>query len=80
MVQNQNSKIKTHKNMLVMHENPRLFTNDDIQTCINQNQIKIKSKTSIQDNNFQMNTKNMNPSCPENPTYIIKPRKYILHL
>ena len=44
-----------------MHENPRLFINYDIQTCKNQNQIKIKSKTSTQDNVLWMN---MNSGCP----------------
>jgi hypothetical protein len=58
-----------------MHENPRLFTNDDISTCRNQNQIKMKSKISTQDNVLRMN---MNPDCLENPTYNVKPRKYIL--
>jgi hypothetical protein len=63
-----------------MHENPRLFTNDDIWICRNKIQIKLKLKTSTQDNVLRMNVKNMNLSCPENPTYTVKPRKYTLDL
>jgi hypothetical protein len=64
--------------MLLMHKNPILFTNDDIQTCRNQNQIKIKLKTRTQDNVFQVNIKNLNPCFLENPAYTVKPKKYIL--
>jgi len=49
--------------MLLMHKNPRLFTNNDTRICRNQNQIKIKPKISTQDNVLQMNMKNTNPSC-----------------
>ena len=40
----------------------------------------MRSKTSTQDNVFQMNMKNMNLGCPEYLTYTVKPRKYILGL
>jgi hypothetical protein len=63
-----------------MYENPRLFTKNNIQTCRNQNQIKMKPKSNTQDNVLQMNMKNMNLGCPKNPAYIAKPRKYILSL
>jgi len=43
--------------MLLVHENPRLFTNDDIRTCRNQNQIKIKSKINTQHNVLRINVK-----------------------
>jgi hypothetical protein len=36
--------------MLLMYENPRLFTKNNIQTCRNQNQIKMKPKSNTQDN------------------------------
>jgi hypothetical protein len=49
-----------------MHENSRLFTNNDIWICRNQNQIKMKPKSSTKDNVLQMNMKNMNPCCLEN--------------
>jgi hypothetical protein len=63
-----------------MHENSRLFTNDNIQTCRNQNQIKMRYKTSTQDNVLRMNMKSMNPGYPENPAYIVKQKKNILDL
>ena len=34
--------MKTHKNMLLIHENTRLFTNHDIRTYIGQNKMKIR--------------------------------------
>ena len=37
--------LKPTKNMLLMHESLRLFTNNDIRTCRNQNWIKTSSKT-----------------------------------
>jgi hypothetical protein len=63
--------------MSLMHENLRLFTNNHIQTFRNQNQIKIKPKTITQGNVLRMN---MKPGCLENPTYTVKPGKYILGL
>ena len=51
--------------MLLMHENSRLFTNDDI-------------RTTTQDNVFRMNMNNMNLDCLENLACTIKPKKYIL--
>jgi hypothetical protein len=32
--------IKTLKNMLLMQEQPRLLSNDDVQTCEDQNKLK----------------------------------------
>jgi hypothetical protein len=58
-----------------MHENSRLFTNDNIQTCRNQNQIKMRYKTSTQDNVLRMNMKNMIPGYLENPAYTVKQKK-----
>ena len=46
-----------------MHENPRLFTSNDIRSCRNQNQIKMKPKTSTHDNILWMNMNNTNPNC-----------------
>jgi len=66
--------------MLLIHENPKLVTNGDRWTCRKQNQIKMKPKTSTQDNVLQMNIKNINPSWSENLAYTVKPRKYILGL
>jgi hypothetical protein len=66
--------------MLLMYENPRLFTKNNIQTCRNQNQIKMKPKSNTQDNVLQMNMKNMNWGCLKNPTFTVKPKKYILGL
>jgi hypothetical protein len=63
-----------------MHENSRLFTNDNIQTCRNQNQIKMRYKTSTQDNVLRMNMKNMIPGYLENPAYTVKQKKNILDL
>jgi len=60
---NQNPKIKTLKNMLLMQEQPRLLTNDDIQTCKDQNRHEKKPKTSSQENVLPMNMKNTNPGC-----------------
>jgi len=36
--------------MLLMQEQPRLLSNDDVQTCENQNKLKKKLKVSTQDN------------------------------
>jgi hypothetical protein len=38
-------------------------------------EIKMRHKTSTQDNVFRMNMKNMNPGCPENRAYIVKQKK-----
>jgi hypothetical protein len=51
-VRNQNPKSKTLKNVLLMQEQYRLLTNDDVQTCRNKNKLKKKTKTSTQDNVF----------------------------
>ena len=57
-----------------MHENPRLFTNDEIQTKT-KTKIKMRYKTSIQDYVLEMNIKNTNPSCSKNLAYTVKLKK-----
>jgi hypothetical protein len=41
-----NHKIKTLKNVLLMHKQHRLLTNDDVRTWKNQNKLKKKPKSS----------------------------------
>jgi len=59
--------------MLLTYENPRLLTNDDMQTCRNQNQIKTKPKISTRDNILRMNKKDMNSGCSEMPKLLANP-------
>jgi hypothetical protein len=35
-------------------------------------EIKMRHKTSTQDNVLRLNMKNMNPGCPENQAYTVK--------
>ena len=53
--------------MLLKHENPRLFTNNDIWTCTNRNQIKMKPKTSTQDHSSYEHEEH-EPKLPKKPT------------